>query len=72
MNLNKILTPGYPCRVSLKNVCPFGPAVWPAVADIYLYYIARQIRTFLHFGLLSFKAMNESRERNKDKINCFR
>ena len=37
-----MLPPGYPW-VSLKNVRPFGPAVWPAIGNIYrnvlFYYI---------------------------------
>ena len=29
-----MLPPGYP-RIPSKNVSPFGPAIWPAIGNIY-------------------------------------
>ena len=32
--LQPLFLPGHPCMGSLKNFSTFGPAVWPAVANI--------------------------------------
>ena len=32
-----MLSPGYLRPFSKKNVSPFGPAIWPAIVDIYIF-----------------------------------
>ena len=38
----EIFTPRAPMGSIKKNVSPFGPAVWPAIAKIYTYVYKRK------------------------------